>query len=108
MKIFIYKHFWNIKFVSPFDNVLYTPQKNQTYGVSSNKTKTIYLASDLKGSQLYKVLAHELTHAFCFEYKINLTLAQEEWLADFISKYGKSIIIKSDNLFKAIKNRHIL
>lgn len=108
MKIFIYKHFWTIKLVSPFNDILLTPQKDQTYGVSNNKTKTIYLASDLKGNQLYKVLAHELTHAFCFEYKINLSLAEEEWLADFISNYGKSIITKSDNLFRAIKKWHIL
>lgn len=108
MKVFIYKHFWAIKFVSPFDNILLTPQRDQTYGVSDNKTKTIYLASDLKGNQLYKVLAHEITHAFCFEYKINLSLAEEEQLADFISNYGKSIITKSDNLFRVIKKRHIL
>ena len=49
-----------------------------------------------------KVLAHEITHAAMFSYGVNLSLSQEELLADLIATYGQEIICIANKIFHRI------
>lgn len=68
--------------------------------MTDNIKKTIFLNNKLQGDLLYKVLCHEIVHAFCFSYGIYIDNDLEEWLADFISEYGSEIIDKTDEILK--------
>ena len=94
---------WKVSFVSPQHHVLQTLFGDYTVGAADNETKTIYLSNELYGNFLWKVLCHELVHAFCFEYQCNLPVEMEEFMADFIAKYGKDIVVMTDNFFNQIK-----
>ena len=41
---------------------------------------------------LKKVLCHEVVHAAMFSYNVELTLEQEELVADLIATYGSEVI----------------
>ena len=82
--------YWYLKFVNP------------NLGVCDNTTKTIYLASNLKGAMLKRVLCHELVHAAMFSYGILLDYEQEELIANLIATYGEEIIIKTNEIFKRL------
>ena len=62
-------------------------------------TKTIYLAENLEGSMLKKVICHELVHAAMFSYNIYLSLEQEEIVADIIATYDEEIINITNKVF---------
>ena len=53
-----------------------------------------------------KVLCHEVAHAAMFSYEVELTLEQEELLADLIATYGEEIVDITDVLFKKLKERY--
>ena len=48
----------------------------------------IYINGELSPLMMKKVLCHELTHAAMFSYGIELSIEQEELLADLIATYG--------------------
>lgn len=50
-----------------------------------------------------RVLCHEITHAAMFSYKIELTIEQEELLADLIATYGQEIIDITNSIFNRLK-----
>lgn len=50
-----------------------------------------------------KVLCHELTHAAMFSYEVELTLKQEELLADLLATYGQEIIDMTNEIFIKLK-----
>lgn len=53
-----------------------------------------------------KVLCHELTHAAMFSYNVDLSIDQEELLADLVATYGQEIIDATNKIFTRIqKNR---
>ena len=54
---------------------------------------------------LKKVLCHELTHAAMFSYNVELTIEQEELLAELIATYGEEIIDITNILFYKLKER---
>ena len=64
--------------------------------------KTIFINSELHEKYIEKVLCHELTHAAMFSYNIELTLEQEEILADLIATYGQEIVYITNLVFKRI------
>ena len=78
-----------------------------TIGMTDNKQKTIYLNENLNGALLYKVLCHELVHAFCFSYDLYFDEIQEEQLADFVSTYGQAILNKTDEILGNLLKIHI-
>ena len=51
------------------------------------------------------MLCHELTHAAMFSYNVELTLEQEEMLAELIATYGEEIIDITNTLFYKLKER---
>ena len=74
------------------------------YVIFKNNTKTIYINEELSDSMLKKVLCHELTHAAMFSYDVELTMEQEEMLADLIATYGQEIISITNLIFLKTNN----
>ena len=58
---------------------------------------------DLQDNFLKKVLCHEIVHAAMFSYNVDLTLEQEELIADLIATYGQEIIDITNTIFSKIK-----
>ena len=94
---------WDIKFVEPYSDYLRRSDGSLTVGVSDFPKRTVYLSELLKGAFLRKVMAHELTHCFCFSYNIVLDIDEEERMADFIATYGEELIYLLDDIMSNIK-----
>ena len=94
---------WRIKFVYPQDTVLMYENGSYTLGMCDRNNKTIYLAENLEGSMLKKVICHELVHAAMFSYNVYLSLEQEEVIADIITTYGEEIINITNKVFKKLQ-----
>lgn len=93
---------WRVALVSPFDPVLQRSDKSYTLGVCDDVVKTIFINRELSQEYVEKVLCHELTHAAMFSYNIELTIDQEELLADLIATYGEEIVHITNLVFKRI------
>lgn len=94
---------WQVNYVSP--NYFYLTRSDGSYalGACDNDTKTIYINQALSQALSKRVLCHEITHAAMFSYDTNLTLEQEELLADLIATYGEEIITITNEVFKRLK-----
>lgn len=93
---------WRIALVSPIDSALRRSNGTYTLGVCDDIIKTIFINKELSQEYIEKVLCHELTHAAMFSYNIDLTLEQEEILADLIATYGQEIVHITNLVFKRI------
>lgn len=93
---------WNMAFVEPYSEVLKRSDNSFTVGVCDNNTQMIYIADNLQGVFLRKVLLHEVTHSAIFSYGIDMSVEQEEMLCDFLATFGDEIIDVVDNIFKAL------
>ena len=96
---------WQVRIVPPTYPTLLTDYNTFTLGCCDNSIKTIYIADGLNEVKFRKVLAHEVTHAAMFSYKVQLTLDQEELLADIFSTYGDEIVYVTNKVFRKIKGR---
>lgn len=96
--------YWKLSFVSPDFPLLRRKSGDFSIGACDNLTRTIYLNYNLRGNLLKKVLCHELTHAAMFSYGVNLSLQQEELVADLISTYGEQIIFITNKIFNKLSN----
>lgn len=96
---------WRVVLVSPFHPGLKRNDRGYTLGTCDDLIKTIYINEELDENYLWKVLCHELTHAAMFSYNVDLTLDQEELLADLIATYGQEIIEITNLMFQKIKQR---
>ena len=76
----------------------------RTLGMCDKDTKTIYLAENLEGSMLKKVICHEIVHAAMFSYDVYLSLEQEEVIADIIATYGEEIINVTNKVFYKLQH----
>lgn len=94
---------WYLKFVPSSHFQLSKTNGNKSLGVCDDPSKTIYLDEHLQGALLKKVLCHEITHAAMFSYNINLSLEQEELLADLIATYGEEILTVTNKIFTKLK-----
>lgn len=90
---------WRVVLVSPFHPGLKRNDRGYTLGTCDDLVKTIYINEELDENYLWKVLCHELTHAAMFSYNVDLTLDQEELLADLIATYGQEIIEITNLMF---------
>ena len=95
---------WKVKFVHPWDEMLIREDGVRTLGMCDKDTKTIYLAENLEGSMLKKVICHELVHAAMFSYNVYLSLEQEEVIADIIATYGEEIINITNKVFYKLQH----
>lgn len=68
--------------------------------------KKIFVATGLPPALLKKVLCHEIVHAAMFSYNVELTLEQEEFIADLIATYGEEIFEITNQMFKKIKGAY--
>lgn len=89
---------WKIKSAKAGSPKLTRSDGSITIGMTEGDTRTIYLYEGLKGRLLDKVLAHELVHAFMFSYNINIDIEFEEYMADWISIYGRDLVYLLDDL----------
>lgn len=94
---------WFIRFVSPHHPIFLMQNGEYTIGTCDDNTKTIYLANNLEGSLLLKVLSHEIVHSAMFSYNVYLNYEQEEILADIIATYGREIILHANEMFKRLQ-----
>lgn len=94
---------WHILLVDPHHPKLYRSDGSLSIGACDDWTKTIYVSNELTGRMLKKVLCHEITHAAMFSYNVELSLEQEELLADIAATYGAEIIQITDTIFRKLK-----
>lgn len=98
---------WELKFVKPNSKDLMRSDGSITIGMTDNNKKTVFINNRLKGRLKDKVLCHELTHVFAFEYDYNIFIEVEEIVADFMSLYGRDIIYLLDDIMEILKKAHI-
>ena len=94
---------WRIFQVSPNHPMLMRDDGGFALGSCDDPAKGIYISEMVKGEKFKKVLCHELTHAAMYSYNVNLTIEQEEILADLIATYGQEIIHETNRIFTRIK-----
>lgn len=93
---------WQIKYVSPYSDMLRRSDGSVTVGMCDRNTNTIYVADNLQGQFLRKVLLHEVTHSAIFSYGIDMSVDQEEMLCDFLATFSDEIISVVDNVFRSL------
>lgn len=91
MRININGLIWSVKVVSKGNKALKRHNGSAAFGATDRKTQTIYLSKSL-GKNMYKVLCHELTHAYIYSYQVYMSERTEEFVVDFIATYGKQIV----------------
>lgn len=96
--------YWKVAFVSPNFPLLQRLNGEYSIGACDNLTRTIYLSDALQGALLNKVLCHEITHAAMFSYNVDLSLQQEQLVADLISTYGQEIIYITNKIFTKLQD----
>ena len=96
---------WDIVIVNANSNDLRRSDGSITVGVTDFPKRTVFLSELLKGAFLRRVLAHEITHCFCFSYDIHLDIDEEERMADFIATYGEELLYLLDDIMREIKLR---
>jgi len=94
---------WRVEFTNPRNPIFMRGDGTYAPGVCVNDTKTIYLADNLEGKMLKKVLCHEIVHAAMFSYNVYLSLEQEEVIADIIATYGQEIITITNKVFRKLQ-----
>ena len=99
---------WKVLLVHPYHPKLQRSNGTYTIGVCDDNDKCIYIANNLNKIYLQKVLSHEITHAAMFSYNIELSIEQEELLADLIATYGQEIIYITNLFFKRIQEKRTL
>lgn len=95
--------YWRIIYVSADSKYLTRSDGSTTIGMTDGKTHTIYLYRGLEGYMLDKVLAHEMVHAFMFSYDIHIDIEDEEFMADWVSIYGRELIYMLDKFMQSAK-----
>ena len=95
--------YWHVVFVESGSYFLQRSDGSITIGMTNGNTHTVYLDKHLKGYMLDKVLAHELCHVFCFSYNVYMDIEEEEFMADWISRYGRDLVYLLDKLMSKMK-----
>lgn len=98
---------WELMFVKPSSRQLIRSDGSITIGMTDNNTKTVYINNKLNRALTDKVICHELCHVFCFSYDIYMPIEQEEYLADWISRYGRELVYLLDDLMQTLKKAYI-
>ena len=94
---------WNFYFTSPNHPILRRSDGTYTIGACDDTLKSIYIAEGLSPELTKKVLCHELTHAAMFSYNVELTVLQEELLANLIATYGQEVINITNSIFLRLR-----
>ena len=94
---------WKLQFVKPNSKDLMRSDGSITIGMTDNNKKTVYINNRLDDYMIDKVLCHELTHVFAFEFDYYMDIETEEIVADFMSLYGRNIVYLLDDLVGILK-----
>lgn len=89
--------------VDPHHPMLMRSNGSYSIGACDSETLGIYLNDRINKKLLKKVLCHEIVHATIFSYGIELSVDDEEFIADLIAKHGEEIIKLTDRLFSQFK-----
>lgn len=103
MEFKVNSNIWEVKFVKPNSIDLMRSDGSITLGMTDNNVKTVYINNRLNEYMTDKVLCHELTHVFAFEFDYFMDIQTEEIVADFMSLYGRNIIYLLDDLVRILK-----
>ena len=95
--------YWKLAFVPPDFPLLQRMNGQYTIGACDNLTRTIYINELLSGDLLKKVLCHQITHAAMFSYNVDLSIEQEQLIADLISTYGDEIVYITNKIFTKLE-----
>lgn len=93
---------WGVKLVSPDHPKLLKSNEQHALGVCDDNVKMIYINEELSDRMIKKVLCHEVMHAAMFSYNVELSIEQEELLADLVATYGQEIIHITNKIFRRI------
>lgn len=93
---------WCVLDVPPNSEKLKRSNGTSSLGATHGNEHRIYMSNKLY-SKYEHVLIHELCHAFCISYGIELDLLEEERLCNFVADYGYEILDIADMILK--KNR---
>lgn len=94
---------WKLRFVKPNSKELMRSDGSITLGMTDNNVKTVFVNNRLNDYMTDKVICHELTHVFAFEFDYYMDIKTEEIVADFMSLYGRNIILLLDDLIKVLR-----
>ena len=94
---------WKLVFVKPNSKELMRSDGSITLGMTDNNVKTVFVNNRLNDYMTDKVICHELTHVFAFEFDYYMDIETEEIVADFMSLYGRNIILLLDDLIKVLR-----
>lgn len=95
---------WDLIFVEHDDEKLRRSDGTYSVGVTDLDKREVILSDMLSGMFLRKVLCHEIVHCAMFSYGIDLSVEQEELVADLIATYGDEIIDKTNIIFRRLRN----
>ena len=107
MKFTVNNQEWNLVFVKPNSKNLMRSDGSITIGMTDNNKKTVYVNNRLNEYLTDKVICHELTHVFAFEFDYFMDIQTEEIVADFMSLYGRRIVYLLDDLVVILKKAYI-
>lgn len=107
MKFTVNNQEWNLVFVKPNSRNLMRSDGSITIGMTDNNTKSVYINNRLNDYMTDKCVAHELCHVFCFSYDIYMPIEQEEYFADWVSRYGRELVYLLDDLMQTLKKAYI-
>lgn len=92
---------WHVRFAHPYDPILIDRTNSMTCGVTDPDTMTIYIADNLRGAFLNRVLIHELGHCALCSFSLiddihrmckrRYWIEAEEAVCNFIADYGNQI-----------------
>lgn len=103
MTFTVNNNIWQLQFVKPNSRYLMRSDNSITLGMTDNNVKTVYINNRLNDHMKDKVLCHELTHVFAFEFDYYMDIDTEEIVADFMSLYGRDIVYLLDDLIKILR-----
>lgn len=101
--MYINGEYWQFFLVSANHPMLRRSDGGYTLGSCDDNLKSIFIYEGLNNQKMRKVLCHEIAHAAMFSYNVELTLEQEELLADLMATYGRQIICETNKVFKRLK-----
>lgn len=96
---------WDVIITSSSNPMLIRSDGSPTLGCCDKNNQLIYLSDRINVNKLTKVLCHEITHAAMFSYNVDLSMEQEELIADLLATYGKEITQTADKIFNRISKK---
>lgn len=99
---------WDLFFVKRSSPLLTRSDGTRTVGMCDGNKMHIYIAEGLDSDFTERILCHELTHAICFSWDIDMPIETEEWLCNFMSNHGKEIIYLLDDLLFLIRKKRVV